>query len=271
MRSPVISIILPVYNGELYLKSCIDSILHQTFKEFELIIINDGSSDKTESIIKSFTDERIIYIQNERNLGLIYSLNSGIEVARGEFLARMDADDIALPERLMEQKNYLVAHPNCGIVAGQIIFIDPTGEYRGDWALDIKTIDYKAILKTMPFENCLAHPSIMGRTKIFKDCPYDPMQEDIEDYHLWLKMLSIGIIIEKINHPVLLYRDNPISITNQILRKKNFFFRHARMKKYIIVEAIKKKKVTGYHFLIFIAMVKDLVNGCAKAIKSILK
>jgi len=268
MTAPIISIILPVYNGELYLRSCIESILDQTFTDFELIIINDGSSDSSESIIKLFTDNRIQYVKNDRNLGLIYSLNRGIDIARGEFIARMDADDLAFPNRLMDQKKYLDTHPHCDLVAGQIEFINEKGECTGDWALDKKTTTYKSILNTMPFENCLAHPTIMGRSAIFKINKYDPKQVDIEDYHLWLKMLSLGIIIEKINHPVLYYRNNPVSITNQILRKANFFFRHARMKKYVIAEAIKANKVTRYHFLILVAMVIDLLKGFVKSIKS---
>ena len=268
MIAPIISIILPVYNGELYLSSCIESILNQTYKDFELIIVNDGSSDRSESIIRSFTDDRIQYVKNDRNIGLIYSLNRGIDLAKGAFIARMDADDLAFPNRLMDQKKYLDTHPNCDIVAGQVEFINIKGESTGNWALDKKTISYKSILNTMPFENCLAHPTIMGRSAIFKINKYDPKQVDIEDYHLWLKMLSLGIIIEKIDHPVLYYRNNPVSITNQILRKDNFFFRHARMKKYVIVEAIKTKRVTGYHFLILVAMVIDLLKGFGKNIKS---
>jgi len=99
MIAPIISIILPVYNGELYLSSCIESIINQTYKDFEIIIVNDGSSDRSESIIRSFSDDRIQYVKNDRNLGLIYSLNKGIDLAKGAFIARMDADDLAFPNR----------------------------------------------------------------------------------------------------------------------------------------------------------------------------
>jgi glycosyltransferase involved in cell wall biosynthesis len=269
MNLPKISILLPVFNGELFLKDCIDSLLLQTFTDFELLIVNDGSTDDTEKIICSYTDPRIRYIKNEKNSGLIYSLNLGIIMARGVYIARMDADDIALPGRLMDQNNFLDTHPGCGVVAGCISFIDHNNRHIGDWPLDRKTITFKSIYKTMPFENCLAHPSIMGRTHIFKKLLYNPRQKHLEDYHLWLIMLSKGIIIEKISSPILLYRDNPGSITNQTLRKDNFFFRHARMKKDIIVNAFKDKELTGYHLLILLAMLLDITNGCAKAIKSI--
>src|SRR5215218_8078213 len=96
---PKISVILPVYNAEKYLKAAIDSILNQTFPDFELLIINDGSSDGSEKIIKSYTDNRIVYVKNGENSGLINTLNKGIDLATGEFIARMDGDDIAVPER----------------------------------------------------------------------------------------------------------------------------------------------------------------------------
>ena len=270
MNLPKISIVLPVYNGELFLKDCIDSLLLQTFTDFELLIINDGSTDETENIISRYNDPRIRYIKNKINYGLIYSLNLGINISRGVYIARMDADDIALPGRLMEQNNFLDTHPGCGVVAGCVSFIDNKNKNIGDWPLDKKTITFKSIYKTMPFENCLAHPSIMGRVNIFKKIIYDPGQKHIEDYHLWLTMLSKGIIIEKISHPILLYRNNPGSITNQTLRKDNFFFRHARMKIDIIVSAIKSNEFAGYHLLIFWAVLLDIIKGCAKAIKSIL-
>jgi glycosyltransferase involved in cell wall biosynthesis len=270
MNLPKISIILPVFNGAFFLKECINSLLSQTFIDFELLIINDGSTDDTEKIISSYTDPRIRYIKNEKNSGLIYSLNLGINMAKGVYLARMDADDIALPERLLEQNNFLDTHPGCDVVAGCITLIDHNNRNIGHWPLDRNTITFQSICKTMPFENCLAHPSIMGRTIVFKAFMYDPQQNHLEDYHLWLRMLSNGIIIEKVSHSILLYRDNPGSITNQTLRKDNFFFRHARMKKDIIWAAIKGKKFSAYQLRILLAIVLDIIKGCAKALKAIL-
>ena len=106
---------MPVYNGEKYLQEAIESILNQTFKDFEFIIINDGSTDKTLEIIKSFTDPRIKLITQE-NRGIIYSLNKGITESRGKYIARMDADDISLPERLEKEYRFLEQNPNYGIV-----------------------------------------------------------------------------------------------------------------------------------------------------------
>ena len=109
-----ISVIMPVYNGEKFLREAIDSILTQSFKDFELIIINDGSKDNSKLIIDSFDDERIIYVEQE-NKGLATALNHGISYSKGEFIARMDADDISMPYRLMKQYLFFRSHPQISV------------------------------------------------------------------------------------------------------------------------------------------------------------
>ena len=118
--NPTISIILPAYNAEKYLAPAIESILQQSFKDFEFIILNDGSTDNTEKIILSYTDSRIKYIKNEKNLKLIKTLNKGIELAKGKYIARMDADDIALPTMLEECYTFFETHPEYSIVAPSV-------------------------------------------------------------------------------------------------------------------------------------------------------
>lgn len=104
---PIISVILPAYNASKTISEAIDSILSQSFKDWEMLVINDGSIDNTKDIIQSYTDSRIKYIENEGNKGLVYSLNRGISLSQGVYIARMDADDISLPTRLEEQLKYL--------------------------------------------------------------------------------------------------------------------------------------------------------------------
>ena len=103
----LISVILPAYNAEQYIKESIDSILTQSLRDFELIIINDGSLDKTEDLILSYSDNRIIYIKNEKNLGLIKTLNKGVSYAKGSYIVRMDADDVCMPNRFEKQVEFL--------------------------------------------------------------------------------------------------------------------------------------------------------------------
>lgn len=124
--SPKVSVVMSVYNGEKYLPETIDSILNQTFKDFEFIIINDGSTDKTAKILTSYDDPRI-RIFNQENMGLTKSLNRAISLAKGEYIARMDADDISYPERLKKQVDYLNKNPDIGLVGSKYIRIDKRG------------------------------------------------------------------------------------------------------------------------------------------------
>lgn len=104
---PKISVVMPAYNAEKYIGKSIDSILNQTYGDFEFIIINDGSKDSTKEIILSYSDNRIVYLENEINSGIVVTLNKGLEYATGEYIARMDADDIAVAERLEKQIEFM--------------------------------------------------------------------------------------------------------------------------------------------------------------------
>src|SRR5687768_2170096 len=114
---PVISVIMPVYNTAAYLRESIESILTQTFKDFEFIIINDGSADNSEEIILGYNDQRIKYLKNEVNKGYVFSLNRALKIATGKYIARLDSDDLSLPGRLMAQYNFMENHPQV-IVCG---------------------------------------------------------------------------------------------------------------------------------------------------------
>ena len=123
-NDPKISVVMAVYNGEKYLREAIDSILNQTFKDFEFIIVNDGSTDRTREILESFIDPRIVLIHQE-HMGLTKSLNRGIALAKGKYIARQDADDISMAERLEKQFNFLESHENVALLgtAGHIIIL----------------------------------------------------------------------------------------------------------------------------------------------------
>jgi len=115
MKEPKVTVLMPVYNGEKYLNEAIDSILGQTFKDFKFLIINDGSTDGTADILKSYKDSRIKVTNNEKNIGLTKSLNKGLKMAKSEYIARMDADDISLPTRLQKQVEFMDSHPKVGV------------------------------------------------------------------------------------------------------------------------------------------------------------
>jgi len=269
MNIPAVSIILPAYNCEKYIAKAIESVLHQSFNDFELIIINDGSSDNTESIILSFSDLRIVYLKNESNSGLIFTLNKAIEIAGGKYIARMDADDICLPTRLEKQKKYLDEHLETTMVATTIGFIDKNENNKEIWPLDRKIISQNAIRNKMPFENCIAHPSIMIRAAVLKELKYDQQQVNIEDYDLWLRLLSRDHVISKIDESLLLYRIHNESVTNLYLKKKNFFFKHLKMKRIFLAKEISSGRINGFNLIVIASMIVDLIKGTGKAIKKI--
>ena len=121
--NPLVTVLMPVYNGEKYLKEAIESILNQTFKDFEFLIINDGSTDNSVKIIQSFNDLRIRLIHNESNIGLIKTLNKGLKLSNGKYIARMDCDDVSLPKRLSVQINFMEKHPEIGVCGSWVKII----------------------------------------------------------------------------------------------------------------------------------------------------
>ena len=267
MQSPAITVILPAYNAEQFIKQAIESILTQTFSNFELIIINDGSTDNTDEVIRSFTDSRIRYIKNTENKGLIDTLNKGIDEAKSKYLARMDADDISLPTRLEKQVNYLNEHTDKDVVASTIIFINEKGEQTGTWPLDRKTISSNEITKALITENCLAHPSVMGKTGVFAKFHYRKGRVNIEDYDLWLRMINSGCKIAKIAEPLLLYRVHEQSVTGKYLKKTNFYFKHARTKFNMLGHELLNSKWSRLSFKIGVSAIKDCIKGFGKEIK----
>lgn len=183
-----ISIIMPVYNAEKYIYEAIDSILNQTIEDFELIIVNDGSTDNSEEIIKSFNDTRIKYYRNDINRGLIYSLNRAISISTGEYIARMDSDDISLPNRLEEQISYLEKNKDISIV-GSWAEIFGKGVRKKYYKPEIL---HDSIRANMFFRCELVHPSVVYR-KTFVDSMkilYDEDYKSCEDYQLWVRALK---------------------------------------------------------------------------------
>lgn len=186
-EQPVVSVILPCYNAETYIGDCLESILSQTWKSFELIIIDDGSTDNTASIIKNHDDSRIKYIKNKKNRGIVYSLNKGISLAKGKYMARMDADDIMHKNRLEKQVLFMENHPNIALVGSWHYIIDESKKIIGLKQYFTKNEEIKLIL---PFENPFSHPSIMLRLEVAKSIGYSQSYSYCEDYDLWIKIAS---------------------------------------------------------------------------------
>lgn len=206
MTNPKISVIMAVFNGEKYLRESIESILNQTYHNFEFIIINDGSTDKSVEIINSYEDSRIRLIHNSENLKLARSLNKGIDLSKGEYIARMDADDVALPQRLERQVSFMDTNPNVGICGS---WIETFGNTKKEiWKYPLKS---EEILVSLIFESVIAHPSVIIRKQVLNDNKTKYNITIVEDYDLWIR-LSKYTKLANIGEVLLYYRIHSQSI-----------------------------------------------------------
>ncbi len=206
---PIISVIMPAFNAEEYIEEAIRSILDQTFQDYELIILNDGSTDKTLEIIRTFDDSRIVLIDSDYNQGLVAQLNFGINAAQGQLIARMDADDACHPTRLQVQHDYLQANPEVGLCA---TFTERFGNERGV----IKTFSEDAALRfSLLFGTPIQHGSVMFRKRLIDqhNLTYEAEYFPSEDYGLWVKM-SRFTKLHVLPNVLSYYRVSPGQITN---------------------------------------------------------
>lgn len=180
---PKVTVLMPVYNGEAYLKEAIDSILNQTFTNFEILIINDASNDGSVNLIHNYSDQRIRLIHNEKRLKLIATLNKGLELARGEYIARMDCDDISLRGRLKTQIDFLENHPD---VAALGTSVKTLGAKNDIWRYPKRNDEMKFELL---FRSVLAHSSVTFRSGL-EGLVYDEKYENAEDYELWCRLIE---------------------------------------------------------------------------------
>ena len=198
--SPKVSVLFPVYKTAAYLKEAVDSMLSQTFTDFELIVLNDCSPDNAEEIMDTYNDPRIVRYRGEQNVGLGNVLNVGISMARGEYIARMDSDDISLPERLQFQVDYLDAHPEYDLVS---VGMKEFGEGNALHYYDNETeqIKFNAL-----FHSPIPHASSMWRKKSFEGLLYDQSFVPSEDYHLWTRALIKGVKMRNLPQVLYMYR-----------------------------------------------------------------
>lgn len=205
---PTVSVVMPVHNGAAYVASAVKSVLSQTMGDFELLIVDDHSTDATVEIISGLADDRINLVQNTGPKGFSHSLNLGIHLGKGQYIARMDADDESLPTRLAKQTIFLDRHPDIAFVGGLIAINDPQTGLRVD----------RTIRPTLPghirwsllFYCSMAHPTILMRRSAFESLGgYDGQFFPAEDYHLWLRAIDKGFRFANVDEVVLKYRVNP--------------------------------------------------------------
>ncbi len=197
--SPLVSILMPVFKTAPYLREAMDSMLSQTFKDFELIVLNDCSPDNAEEILDIYNDPRIVRYKGEKNAGLSNVLNVGIGMARGKYIARMDSDDISLPNRLQIQVDYLETHPEVDLVSvGMRLF----GAKEGTW---IRELNPEKVKIEAMFHSPVLHASSVWRKDAFERQGLRFRQEMVpaEDYDLWTRAMLKGLKL--VNLPEVLY------------------------------------------------------------------
>ncbi len=243
--SPSISIILSTWNGAEFLSKSIESVLEQTYKNFEFIIVDDGSTDRTPEILRDYAkrDPRIKIITNDENIGLTKSLNKAIRVAHGKYIARQDADDISLPQRLEKQIEYLLNHPEIKVLGTFGYLIAQEAKILGK---EIVPVSSQAIKKTLIKRNPFIHSSVMIEKEIIdKIGRYNERFKTSQDYELWFRILRVA---RGQNLPLFLvkkrYRPTMISFSKNKEQLKYMLFLQR--------EAIKRGGYSEFYYIYFL-------------------
>jgi len=207
-NSPLVSIAIPVFNSEKYLEDAICSVLNQTYCNFELLLINDGSSDASLSVIKRYAsnDDRIIMMDDGTNMGLITRLNQSIKMAHGKYYARMDADDIMCVTRIEKQVAFLESHKDIDVIGSSAMLINNKNEIVGSG--DMNGVNSGFI-----------HPSVMGKTEWFKNNPYADWPVRAEDTELWLRTGKSSVFYN-LPEPLLFYREFGVPSLKKYLKSQ---------------------------------------------------
>lgn len=248
-----ISVIMGIHNGQRFIYEALDSVLNQTFEDFELIICDDGSTDDTPAILREYArrDKRVCILRNETNIGLAASLNRCIEAASGEYLARMDADDRCLPQRFAVQAAYLDSHPEIAVVGSGAYFMDDNSEIFGQRTCsEVRHIQLSDAVKAAQ----LIHPSVMMRTDAVRSVngyTVNELTTRAEDYDLWCKLCERNCRLVQLPQKLLCYREDSANISR---RKYGYRIQEAKLK----YEWIRRAKMP---FKYVLYAIKPLVVG----------
>ena len=218
--SPVVSVLLPACNAQRYIREAIDSVLDQTFKDFELILLDDGSTDRTPVILQKYAKaDRRVRVQRGENRGISTTLNEGLAVTRGSFIARMDADDVCYPERFAKQVGFLADHPDHVLVGSRCLLIDPGGYpicEKFDIVSDHEQIDAALMNMSWP----LVHPAVMMRAESLRKIGgYDPRYRTNQDHDLFLRLAEHGRLAN-LPDVLLKYRQHLDSVGSNVIKER---------------------------------------------------
>ena len=275
MNPPLVSVIMSVYNGEKYLVQAIYSILNQTYQNFEFIIIEDCSTDNSLDILEEYAkkDSRIKIIKKEKNIGIkgfIENLNLGISIAKGKYIARMDQDDISLPERFQKQVIFLENNPEISMVGAQIDFINEKNEIIGE---KIGALEHEEIVNKMTSQIQLFHPAIMFRNH--QNIKYREKFIYCEDYDLYLNLITQGKKLANINEKLLHYRILESSISRKgdnfvkklMVEKALYFYKLRKENGQDLYETFNNEEVLEINNLEFKNKIEELFFALETAIK----
>lgn len=257
---PLVSVVMSVFNGEKYVADAIESILNQTYKNWELIIINDGSTDKTDEIIQKYHDTRIFYV-SQKNMGLTKSLNKGILMSKGEYIARLDADDRAFPERIEKQVDYFSKKPKLLVLGTSYYKFDAQTMVGSVVKTPLNDLGCRKRLKlgASPF----MHSSVMFKKQIDgKIVLYDENFKEAQDIRLWITLLSKGegSVLPDILCYILSYHSESISSNRNPLKRVKLQWYFAKIANY---------ELNGNFYDLYFTCVNLIKVFLAKSIKSL--
>lgn len=226
---PTISVLMSVYNGETFVKEAIDSVLNQTFKDFEFIIFDDCSTDNSAQIIENYQDERIIFIKNQQNRGLTVNLHEGMNLAKGKYVARMDADDICMPNRFQKQFDFLESHPEISILGSAVVFFDDTGKE----ILGTQPLTHDEIIIELLLGFTMLHPSVIMRLEDMRhhDLNYDTHFRYSQDFDLWVRASRL-LKFANLQEPLLKMREHQLKISRALKPAQKAFSNEIRERQF---------------------------------------
>lgn len=252
---------MPFYNCEKYLDKAISSILNQTFQDFEFVIINDASSDRSDEVVQKYlTDKRIVYVKTRERKGIVYNLNKGIAIAKADMIARMDGDDISEPQRLEVQYQFLQGNPNVALIGCFVKLINEKGEICGR---KIKPITLQEIKKDILIYSPFIHPTVMLKKDVFKNVGF--YREEYlwcEDIDLWYRIIFSGI--EVANIPQYLYQYRRIDSSVVLKYAKRAALKNFRLQKETIEKFKLKPNLKEWFFIYLHLFLGLILNGHQK-------
>lgn len=235
-KKTLVSIIISAYNAEKYIESCVNSVLNQTYSNIEIIVVDDCSTDNTGVILDSYSDKRLIVIHNEANCGLTVNLNKAILISHGEYIARLDSDDICCKDRIAKQLEFMYLHPEVDVLGSNAYLIDENDNIKG---VTDETIGDVRIKEKVVLLNPFIHPTVFFKADVLKKYMYNEAFRSCQDFELWVRMQK-NIHFENMKEPLLYYRLNFEGVTRKARKEP---LARKKVIEPIISSSIEKNKI----------------------------